>query len=108
MLKTEPPMPLSPNAQLVTDAFEEVARGNNAPWLEALHDSAVYRTIGTGSWSGTVKGKANILNDIFRPLSRRLASRQTVATRVIDALWCRRLARTSRAQVSPTTTTTGS
>jgi ketosteroid isomerase-like protein len=77
-------MPLSPNAQLVAHAFAEVAKGNNTPWLEALHDDAVYRTIGTGAWSGVVTGKANILNEIFRPLGRRLASRQTIATRIID------------------------
>jgi uncharacterized protein len=77
-------MPLSANAQLVTHAFEQVAKGNNTPWLDALHEDAIYRTIGTGSWSGTVGGKANILNEIFRPLSRRLASRGTFATRIID------------------------
>jgi ketosteroid isomerase-like protein len=74
----------SSNAQLVTHIFEEVAKGNTAPWAEALHDDAVYRTIGTGTWSGTITGKANIFNDIFRPLGRLLASRQTIATRIID------------------------
>src|SRR5262245_2984620 len=77
-------MPLSPNAQLVTHAFEEVARGNNMPWLDALHDDAVHRPVGQGSWAGAVTGKANLLNEIFRPLGRRLASRQTIATRIID------------------------
>jgi ketosteroid isomerase-like protein len=77
-------MPLSANAKLVTHIFEEVAKGNTQPWAEALHDDAIYRTIGTGSWSGTVTGKDNIFNEIFRPLSRRLGSRQTIATRVID------------------------
>jgi uncharacterized protein len=77
-------MPLSANAQLVTHIFKEVAAGRTDPWLEALHDDAEYRTIGTGSWSGSVKGKANIVNDIFRPLHKRLATRNTVATRIID------------------------
>jgi len=77
-------MPLSANAQLVTHIFNEVAAGRTDPWLEALHDDAEYRTIGTGSWSGTFKGKANIINDIFRPLRKRLGSRNTVPTRIID------------------------
>jgi ketosteroid isomerase-like protein len=77
-------MPLSPNAQLVTRLFEEVAKNNAAVFWEHVHDDAVWRTIGTGSWSGTVRGKDNIINDIFRPLSRRLATRSTQATRIID------------------------
>ena len=77
-------MPLSPNAQLVTRLFDEVAKNNGAVFWEHVDDDAVWRTIGTGSWSGTFKGKENIINDIFRPLSRRLASRSTQATRIID------------------------
>jgi len=77
-------MPLSANAQLVTHIFNEVAAGRADAWIEALHDDAEYRTIGAGSWSGTFRGKANIINDIFRPLRKRLASRHTEATRIID------------------------
>ncbi len=43
---------LSPNAQLVSDIFDQVAKGNGAPFWEACHDDVVWRTIGTGSWSG--------------------------------------------------------
>lgn len=74
----------SQNAQLITRLFEEVARGNGAVFWEHVHDDAVWRTIGTGSWSGTFTGKANIINDIFRPLGRKLASRKTNVTRIID------------------------
>lgn len=77
-------MPLSANAQLITRLFEEVAKGNVAVFWEHVHDDAVWRTIGTGSWSGTFKGKDNIINDIFRPLGRKLVSRQTNVTRIID------------------------
>jgi uncharacterized protein len=75
---------LSPNAQLVCAIFDEVAKGNGAPFWEACHDDVVWRTIGEGSWSGEFAGKQTIIDEIFRPLSRVLAQRATIPTRVID------------------------
>jgi ketosteroid isomerase-like protein len=75
---------LSPNAQLVTDIFEEVAKGNGAPFWEACHDDIVWRTIGAGSWSGEFVGKQTIIDEIFRPLNRVLVERATIPTRLID------------------------
>jgi len=72
---------LSPNAQLVSAIFEEVARGNGAAFWEACHDDIVWRTIGEGSWSGEFVGKQTIIDEIFRPLGRVLVER---ATRLID------------------------
>jgi len=80
-----PLMPkLSPNAQLVSDIFEEVAKGNGAPFWEACHDDIVWRTIGTGSWSGEFVGKQVVIDEIFRPLNRVLGERATILTRLID------------------------
>ena len=76
--------PLSPNAQLVSTIFDEVARGNGALFWEALHDDVVWRTIGSGSWSGEFVGKQTIIEEIFRPLNRALVERATIPTRVID------------------------
>ena len=75
---------LSPNAQLVTAIFDEVAKGNGAPFWEACHDDVVWRTIGKGSWSGEFTGKQTILDEVFRPLNRVLIERATIPTRVID------------------------
>ena len=75
---------LSPNAQLVSTVFEEVAKGNGAPFWEACHDDLVWRTIGNGSWSGEFTGKQAIVDEIFRPLNRALVERATIPTRVID------------------------
>ncbi len=75
---------LSPNAQLVSHVFDEVARGNGAPFWEACHDDLVWRTIGEGSWSGEFVGKQTIVEEIFRPLNKVLAERGTIPTRVID------------------------
>ena len=76
---------LSPNAQLVSDVFEEVAKGNGAPFWEACRDDVVWRTIGDGSWSGEFSGKQTIVDEIFRPLNRVLVEREaTIPTRLID------------------------
>jgi ketosteroid isomerase-like protein len=77
-------MPLSPNAQLVTRIFDEVAKGNGAPFWEAASDDMVWRAIGTGSWAGVYRGKQAIIDDLFRPLNRVLATRATIPTRIID------------------------
>ena len=76
--------PLSPNAQLVSDIFDEVAKGNGAAFWAACHDDIVWRTIGEGSWSGEFVGKQTVIDEIFRPLSRVLVERATLPTRVID------------------------
>ena len=75
---------LSPNAQLVSAIFDEVAKGNGAPFWEACADEVVWRTIGEGSWSGEFIGKQTIIEEIFRPLNRVLVERATIPTRVID------------------------
>lgn len=75
---------LSPNAQLVSDVFAEVAKGNGAPFWKACHDDLVWRTIGEGSWSGEFVGKKTITDEIFRPLNHALVERATIPTRLVD------------------------
>jgi len=75
---------LSPNAQLVSHIFDEITKGNGAPFWEACHDDVVWRTIGKGSWSGEFSGKQTIIDEIFRPLNRVLVERATIPTRLID------------------------
>ena len=77
---------LSPNAQLVSDIFDELTKGNGVPFWEACHDDIVWRTIGSGSWSGEFAGKQTIIDEVFRPLNRALVERATVPTRIIDGI----------------------
>ena len=77
-------IPPSANAQLVSAVFEEVAKGNGAPFWDACHDDVVWRTIGHGSWSGEFVRKQTIIEEIFRPLNRALVERATLPVRVID------------------------
>ena len=74
----------SPNAQLVSTIFDELAKGNGTPFWEACHADVVWRTIGKGSWSGEFAGKQTIIDEIFRPLNRVLVERATIPTRLID------------------------
>jgi ketosteroid isomerase-like protein len=69
---------------LISDIYDQVARGNGAPIWEACHDDQDWRTIGAGSWSGEFVGKQTIVDEIFRPLNRVLVERATIPTRVID------------------------
>ncbi len=75
---------MSTNAALVSAIFDELAKGNGKPFWEACHDRIVWRTIGSGSWSGEFCGKQTIIDEVLRPLNVALARRATVATRVID------------------------
>jgi ketosteroid isomerase-like protein len=75
---------LSPNAQIVSAIFDEVAKGNGAPFWEACRDDVVWRTVGEGSWGGEFSGKQTIIDEIFRPLNRVLVERATIPTRLID------------------------
>ena len=75
---------MSSNARLVSTIFDEVAKGNGAPFWEACHDELVWRTIGNGSWSGEFSGKQTIIEEVLRPLNVALAERATIPTRVID------------------------
>ena len=75
---------LSPNAQLVSAIFDEVAKGNGKPFWEACRDDVVWRTIGSGSWSGEFTGKQTVVDEIFRPLNNVLVERATIPTRLID------------------------
>lgn len=75
---------MSPNAQLITTIFNDLAQGNGASFWDACSGDIVWRTIGSNSWSGEFAGKQTIVDEIFRPLNRALIEQATVATRIID------------------------
>jgi ketosteroid isomerase-like protein len=77
---------MSPAAEIVTRIFAETAVDGGSPtFVEHMADDMVFRTIGSGPWSGEFKGKEAILDGIFRPLRRRLEHRKTIAHNIIDA-----------------------
>ena len=96
---------LSSNAQLVSAIFEEVAKGNGAPFWEACHEDIVWRTIGEGSWSGEFVGKQTIIDEIFRPLNRVAPPYPPVLSTAATSSYCRPEAETSLTTASDMTTT---
>jgi uncharacterized protein len=73
------------NREIVTAIFAQTAKGNGKPYLEALAENVTFRTIGSGAWSGTFKGKEAVLREIFGPLRERLEGRNTCVPRRIHA-----------------------
>jgi hypothetical protein len=73
------------NKEIITAIFAETAKGNGRPYVEALADDVTFRTIGSGAWSGTFKGKETILKEIFGRLREKLEGRNTCVPSRIHA-----------------------
>ena len=65
------------NKEIITAIFAETAKGNGRPYVEAMADNVTWRTIGSGSWSGTFNGKETILREIFGRLGEKFEGRNT-------------------------------
>ena len=72
------------NKQLVSEIFEELAKGNGKPFGEHLSEDCVWRAIGSTSWSGIFRGKADIEQRLLGPLRKRISGPiRTAAARII-------------------------
>src|SRR5256885_3864437 len=56
------------NKRLMQKVFDELGRGNRAPFGEAMAEDIHWTIIGTGAWSGTWKGIESVRSDLFGPL----------------------------------------
>jgi ketosteroid isomerase-like protein len=65
------------NKDIITAIFAETAKGNGRPYVEALADDVVWRTIGSTSWSGQFKGKETVMTEIFGHLREKFEGRNT-------------------------------
>lgn len=65
------------NKQVMQHIFDELARGNGAPFLESLADDCSWTMTGTTAWSKTYRGKAAILGELLRPLMAKFADQYT-------------------------------
>jgi ketosteroid isomerase-like protein len=61
------------NKQLMEQAFAEAAKGNGAPFREALADDIRWTVPGTLRCSKTYEGKERLLTDLFRPVMAQLS-----------------------------------
>ena len=70
-------MSAAANKQLMQAVFAELARGNGAPFREALADDVCWTMMGTTRWSRSYRGKAAMLDELLQPLFERFADRYT-------------------------------
>jgi uncharacterized protein len=59
------------NRRIISHIMEELAKGNGAPFVEAMADDMIHREMGVGNWSAVRRGKQAILETLYVPLRRR-------------------------------------
>jgi ketosteroid isomerase-like protein len=70
-------MSAAENRRLMQDVFEELAKGNGRPFVDALADDFRWTIIGTTAWSGTWVGKRSVQRELLEPLFAQFATRYT-------------------------------
>lgn len=53
------------NKKLMQLIFGELAKGNDAPFLDAMADDMQWTWMGSGPWSRTFKGKPAVLDELW-------------------------------------------
>ena len=56
------------NKQLMEGIFEELAKGNGRPFVDALAEDVRWTIIGGTAWSGTWEGLDSVRRDLLDPL----------------------------------------
>ena len=66
------------NKQLITNMFAELASGNGAAFLNAMSDDIAYTLQGRTKFSGTMKGKQQVVEKLLGPLGAQLEGAITI------------------------------
>jgi ketosteroid isomerase-like protein len=61
-------MSAAENKQLMQGIYDELAKGNGQPFVDALADDVRWTIIGTTEWSGTWEGKEAVQRRLLDPL----------------------------------------
>jgi uncharacterized protein len=61
-------MDVSENKRLMHEAFDELEKGNGAPFVETLAEDVRWTIIGDGDWSGTWEGFDSVRRHLLDPL----------------------------------------
>ena len=69
------------NKAILTAIFDETAKGNGRPFVEALADDVRWTIIGSTAWSRTYVGKPSVINELLRPLGRELGGASIIKAR---------------------------
>ena len=77
-------MSAAENKRLMRHAFDELASGNGAPFMDRLSDDVCWTIMGSTAWSRTYEGKQAVRDELMRPLFAQFADRYTnEATRIV-------------------------
>lgn len=60
------------NKEIMTAIYAEIAKGNGRPYVEALADDVTFRAIGSNSWSVNIKGKENLVREVYARVRERI------------------------------------
>jgi len=60
--------PAVENKRLMQRICGELAKGNGKPFVESLADDFVWTLVGTTAWSGTYRGKREVVDRLLKPL----------------------------------------
>src|SRR6185436_14275788 len=72
------------NKQLLQSIFAELAKGNAAPFAEAMADEFTWEAPGSTSWSGSYVGKKKVIGELWRSLGEEMEGRiKTIPHRFI-------------------------
>jgi uncharacterized protein len=61
-------MTAADNKQLMKGIFDELARGNGQPFVDALAEGVSWTIMGDTAWSGTWEGAESVRRDLLGPL----------------------------------------
>ena len=60
------------NKKLIQSMFAELSRGNGAGYLDGLADEVQFTIMGSTKYSGTFRGKQDVINRLLTPLMSEL------------------------------------
>jgi len=66
------------NKQFISNMFAELSKGNADAFLGALTDDVRFTIIGTTKYSGTFKGKQDLITRLLAPLSAQVEGGMTI------------------------------
>ena len=72
------------NKEIMTALYAEIAKGNGRPYIDALADDVTFRAIGSNSWSVKIKGKEELVREVYARVRDRMeAPLKSHATRIL-------------------------
>jgi ketosteroid isomerase-like protein len=66
------------NKEFISNMFAELSKGNGDAFLNALADDVSFTIIGSTKYSGTFKGKQELINKLLAPLNAQIEGGMTI------------------------------